>query len=106
MREALEALPWVRRAEVDYPRKQASVIVEKDRLDPPALEAALEKAGFGGSVMDEKEAPAKKETSSADTPGDGGAAEKAEAAGRPVEPVERRVVLSVTGMLKSKSGAT
>ena len=106
MRQALEALPWVRRVEVDFERKQATVTAVKDKLDTAALEAALEKAGFGGKVVPRDEPPERKRSSAGKK---GGTSEPPGEAKEP-DPVsgraKRTVVLHVTGMMKSKSGAT
>ncbi len=44
-------MPWVRRAEIDYEMKLASVTVEKRFFKPQALVDALKGAGFDGKVM-------------------------------------------------------
>ena len=55
MREALEALPWVRKVTVDYGKKQATLTVEEGRYDPQEAIAALKKSGFGGKAADTSE---------------------------------------------------
>jgi copper chaperone CopZ len=55
VRTALESVPGVRKVEVDFAKKEAYVTVDKKAYDPAALSAALEKAGYKGSV---KNAPA------------------------------------------------
>ncbi len=50
MRAALAALPGVRHVDVDFDSKQAVVTVEPDGYDKGKFIAALERAGFGGSV--------------------------------------------------------
>jgi len=50
VRKALESVPGVRQVAFDYGTKNATVFVEKDKLDPAALVASLEKEGFGGDV--------------------------------------------------------
>ena len=87
MRRALESLPWARKATVDYASKQATVTVESKSYDEKALLKALEDAGFGGSVA-----------SGGDKKGD------EEPAAKP--PEGARVAFHVTGMKKTKSGAT
>ncbi|MEX2121657.1 MAG: heavy-metal-associated domain-containing protein [Pirellulales bacterium] len=51
MREALESLPWVRKAEVDLSKEQAVVTVVSDQYDEQALLDALKKAGYGGTEV-------------------------------------------------------
>ena len=48
--EALATLPWVKKVQVDFDRKQATLTVEIGRFDESAIIRALEKAGFGGTV--------------------------------------------------------
>ena len=55
MREALGSLPWVRKATVDYGKKQATLTVEEGRYDPREAFAALKKAGFGGEALETSE---------------------------------------------------
>ena len=81
MRRALESLPWARNATVDFAKKQASVTVDVEEFEPEALIAALEGAGFGGALVDEE-----------DTPNEAVAL--------------ARVTFQVSGMMKTKSGAT
>lgn len=50
VRTALESVPGVRKAEVDFAKKEASITVDKQSYDPAALIAALQKAGYDGSV--------------------------------------------------------
>ncbi len=50
MQAALAALPGVRHVNVDFEKKQAVVTVEPDGYDKGKFIAALENAGFGGSV--------------------------------------------------------
>ncbi len=82
MREALEALPWVRKATVDYQKKQATLTVEKGRYNLQEAVDALKKAGFGG--------PARELTKAN------------EAVGQSFP----QVSFHLTGMKKAKSGAT
>ena len=91
---------------MDYSNKQASVIVEKDRLDTSALEAALKEAGFGGKVLGQKETSEKKKSSTDEPEGDRIEKQEPKTAEGPAAEPERSVVIHVTGMLKSKSGAT
>ncbi len=46
MRKALESLPWVRKAEIHFDKKQAVVTVGSKHYKPEALVKALEAAGF------------------------------------------------------------
>jgi copper chaperone CopZ len=50
VRKALEALPWVRKVEVNFDKKQALVTADTKKYDEADLLKALEKAGFGGKV--------------------------------------------------------
>lgn len=72
----------MRSAEVDFASKQATVTAVAEGYDESALIAALEEAGFGGTVA-------------ADSDDDG-------------EETERlpRVTFEVRGMKKTRSGAT
>ena len=88
MRKALDSLPWAEKTTVDYPSKQATVTVESKSYDEKALLKALKDAGFGGTVV-----AADKEKKGDDEP-----------AAKPVEGA--RVAFHVTGMKKTKSGAT
>ena len=85
MRKALESLPWVRKAEVHYDKKQVTVTVDSSLYDPKALVAALEEAGFGGKLAKTSD-------------------EKGKDDARAVE--GSRVTFHVGGMKKTKSGAT
>ena len=51
MRKALETLPWVRKVQVDFAKKQATLTVETEKYDEKALIKALDKAGYGGKVV-------------------------------------------------------
>lgn len=51
MRNALRSLPWVRKVQVDFARKEAVVTAEQERYDEKEMLAALEKAGFPGQVV-------------------------------------------------------
>ncbi|TDJ68339.1 MAG: copper chaperone [Planctomycetota bacterium] len=82
MREALESLPWARKAEIDFETKQATVTVESKLYEAEALIKALKEAGYGGKVVDT------------------GGNEK------PAAAAPSRVTFHVTGMKKTKSGAT
>ena len=83
MRRALESLPWVRKATVDFQKKQASITAVSSRYDETALLKALKGAGFGGKVVKPKDGePEQKPTSGT------------------------QVAFHVTGMMKTKSGAT
>ena len=96
MRNALQSLPWVRKVEVEYPKKLARVTVEKKAFQLAALIEALEKAGFGGkriTVAAEVE-PAK--VAPADSVKPIGKAKKS----------NPMVTFHVIGMKKTKSGAT
>jgi copper chaperone CopZ len=50
VRTALESVPGVRKAEVDFAKKEATVTVEKKALNTAAMIQALEKIGYQGSV--------------------------------------------------------
>jgi mercuric ion binding protein len=50
VRNALESVPGVRKAEVDFTKKEAVVTVDKAALDTDALVKALEKVGYQGTV--------------------------------------------------------
>lgn len=80
MRDALEALPWVRKAEVIFGEKLARVTVEKKRFKPKALIQALEGAGFGGKLVEKPKSKARS--------------------------TDSLVTFNVIGMKKTKSGAT
>ncbi|MFT5292166.1 MAG: hypothetical protein ACI82F_004252 [Planctomycetota bacterium] len=89
MRKALESLPWAGKATVDYLEKQATVSVVTKDYDERALFKALKDAGFGGSV---------KATDNAQRDYD---------EQPPAKPIEGAVVaFQVSGMKKTKSGAT
>ena len=49
-RTALESVPGVRKAEVDFNKKEAYVTADKNSADIPAMLKALEKIGYHGSV--------------------------------------------------------
>ena len=83
MQSALESLPWVRKAVVSFPDRQASLTVVSKQYDEVALLEALTGAGFGGTV--------------AQAPEQEPAAQDAEG---------QRVAFHVTGMKKTRSGAT
>jgi copper chaperone CopZ len=51
VQKALQTLPWVRKVQVDFAKKQAVVTVETEKYDEKALVKTLEKAGFGGKVV-------------------------------------------------------
>ena len=82
MREALETLPWVRKATVDYPKKQATLTVDIGRYNRKEAIGALKKAGFGGPALEATKAN--------------------EAVGQSFP----QVSFHLTGMKKAKSGAT
>jgi copper chaperone CopZ len=46
-------VPGVRKAEVDFNKKEAYVTAEKKSLDTEAMMKALEKVGYQGSVKSE-----------------------------------------------------
>jgi len=50
VRKALASVPGVQHVEVDFPNKQAVVIVKKDGYNAVASTKALEDSGFGGEV--------------------------------------------------------
>ena len=83
MRNALEALPWVRKAAVDYAAQSATVTVERKLYVPQELIESLQKAGFGGKIQEEKKQAKKKAVTA-----------------------QPRVTFHVIGMKKTKSGAT
>lgn len=83
MRRALESLPWVRKAIVNYDKRQATVTVLTDKYEEAALAKVLKDAGFGGTLV--KSEDAKPKTKPAAGP---------------------RVAFKVSGMKKTKSGAT
>jgi len=49
-RTALESVPCVRKAEVDFNKKEAYVTADKKTLDIQAMIKALAKVGYQGSV--------------------------------------------------------
>ncbi len=49
MREALQAVPWVRDVKLD--QSTAEVIVLSAEYDPKAIIEALTKASFGGEII-------------------------------------------------------
>ncbi len=51
VREALATLPWAKNVQVDFDRKRATFVAEAASYDEAAIIAALEKEGFGGSVV-------------------------------------------------------
>ena len=51
MQKALESVPGVRQAKYDYDAKEATILVEKGKLDSEAIAQSLKDAGFGGEVM-------------------------------------------------------
>jgi len=51
VQKALQTLPWVRKVQVDFAKKQAVVTVETERYEEKAMLKALEKGGFGGKVV-------------------------------------------------------
>jgi copper chaperone CopZ len=48
---ALESVPGVRQAKYDHGTKEATILVEKGKLDSDAIAKSLEGAGFGGQVI-------------------------------------------------------
>ncbi len=52
MRAALEALPGVRRVNVDFERKQAEVIISREGPNEEAMKRALAEAGYEGSYVE------------------------------------------------------
>ncbi len=76
-------MPWVRKATVNFQKKQATITAVSSQYDEKALVKALKDAGFGGTVV---------------KPKDGEPIQKS-AAGT-------QVAFHVTGMQKTKSGAT
>ena len=77
-------MPWVRKVSIDFVKKQATLTVVSKSYDEEALLQALRDAGFGGSVA---QVPSKDKESAKVS---GGA----------------QVAFRVSGMLKTKSGAT
>lgn len=83
MRRALESLPWVGKVTIDYAKKQATVTALAAACDEAALVKVLKDAGFGGApVKSDKGKPKAK------------------------QPDGLQVAFHVTGMKKTKSGAT
>lgn len=78
MREALEALPWVRKAEISFLKKQAIVVVESGEYNPSKLIEAIKSSGFEGKIVGVESNANKRQI----------------------------VALIVRGMKKAKSGAT
>jgi hypothetical protein len=89
VRKALESLPCVRKATVDYVNKQATATVVSGSYDEKALLEALNEAGFGGSVTATDSNTKAGEDEPAASPPEGA-----------------RVAFHVRGMKKTKSGAT
>lgn len=85
MLKALESLPWVRSATVDFKNKQATATVVAKGYDEKLLLAALKDAGFESSVA--KAAKDSEKTASATVEG-------------------AKVAFRVSGLKKTKSGAT
>ena len=81
MQKALQALPWVRKAEVEFDNKLARVTVEKKSFKAQALIDAVKGAGFGAKLIEKN------------------GSDKAAKA----DPL---VTFHVIGMKKTKSGAT
>ena len=50
-RDALATLPWAKNVQVDFDRKQATFVAETAHYDEAAIIAALEKEGFGATVV-------------------------------------------------------
>jgi copper chaperone CopZ len=50
-RDALATLPWAKNVQVNFDRKQATFVAEIASYDEAAIIAALEKEGFGGTVV-------------------------------------------------------
>jgi copper chaperone CopZ len=51
VRQALESLPWVRKVQVNFEKKEAVVTAEADRYDEKALLKSLAKTGYKGKVV-------------------------------------------------------
>ncbi len=81
VQQALQALPWVRKAEIDFDNKLARVTVEKKSFEPQALVDAVTGAGFGAKLIEKN------------------GSDKA-------VKVDPLVTFHVIGMKKTKSGAT
>jgi copper chaperone CopZ len=92
VRRALESLPWVRKASVDFEHKQATATVVSEDYDEASLLKALKDAGYGGKVVKPVVKPAVKPAKK-DKP-------MAKA------PKGELVAFRVSGMKKTKSGAT
>jgi copper chaperone CopZ len=88
VQKALETLPWVRKVQVDFAKKQAVVTVEIEKHDEKALVKALEKAGFGGTVVKPSTSPAQPSS---------GEKSKKPAAGKKIDP-DRQIIISVQGL--------
>jgi hypothetical protein len=80
VQKALESLPWVRKATVDYDKKQATLIVENGKYNAEEAFATLKLADFGAEAPERKQA-----TDFAEFPS---------------------ISFHVVGMMKAKSGAT
>jgi Heavy-metal-associated domain len=78
-------LPWVRKAAVDFPKKQVTVTVDSSLYEPKTLIAALKDAGFGGKLAETSEDQEKDDARAV---------------------AGSRVTFHVGGMKKTKSGAT
>ena len=81
MQKALQALPCVRKAEVDFENKLARVTVDKKSYKPQALVDAVKGAGFGAKLIGKSDSDKAVKT----------------------DPL---VTFHVIGMKKTKSGAT
>jgi copper chaperone CopZ len=51
VQRALESVPGVRQAKYDHGTKEATILVEKGKLDSEAIAEALTDEGFGGEVI-------------------------------------------------------
>lgn len=59
MQKALQSLPWVRKVEVNFEKKQAAVTADPAKYDEKQMLKALAKEGFEAKVLPE-EKPKKK----------------------------------------------
>ena len=55
MEKALQSLPWVRKATVDFKKQQVTLVVEKGKYKEAEAFAALKNAGFDGKPSESPE---------------------------------------------------
>ena len=51
MHEALSSLPWVKKVDVNFEQKKATLTIEPGKLDQNKIAEVLKDKGFGGKVV-------------------------------------------------------